>query len=527
MRLSLTDSSATRAEAAAGKLRSIAMSSEGEENGEKVENGGGRTLETAKGNAVPLAGPNATTNGTSPSQQQQVTTTTVAKSSPPVQPVSQEKPTVTPILPDPPSTSSAKDFRERTLRSIKAGLGKLWKRRSINITDYDPSYKVAYLGNVLTGWAKGEGCLEKPLATLWKNYCSSSKPDVGMKVTVTPSGLKAVTREHGLTEYWSHRVTYCAAPPSHPRLFCWVYRHEGRRLRQELRCHAVLCSRQAHAQRMAEQLRARLAQALSEFRRDKLVRQKARLSLANGVHDDPGLLIPRRRLLLATGARNYRPPLERSKSAPRLTAIEEGLEDEEAAEARPITIATISSQVNGEVNYSTKLPSEGRKRQVSFADAESSTVGDRRIPPLLEQDEDSPEKTRSMKEGEGDSPTSLESVTEVNPNPGRPHPPPELRRSQTYPPPPQLMLDRQSLSDAGDSLSEGEEEEGKTLYEEGYGEAEEEEEGGLVGVGQEEDSVSDESGYAEETAKEGALEGGAGVIIEADNRERNSNFVRM
>lgn len=30
-----------------------------------------------------------------------------------------------------------------------------WKRRTANITDYDPTYRVIYLGNVLTGWAKG------------------------------------------------------------------------------------------------------------------------------------------------------------------------------------------------------------------------------------------------------------------------------------------------------------------------------------------------------------------------------------
>ena len=31
-----------------------------------------------------------------------------------------------------------------------------WKRRTANITDYDPTYRVVYLGNVLTGWAKGK-----------------------------------------------------------------------------------------------------------------------------------------------------------------------------------------------------------------------------------------------------------------------------------------------------------------------------------------------------------------------------------
>ena len=43
--------------------------------------------------------------------------------------------------------------------------------------------------------------------------------------------LQATTAEHGLTEYWAHRVTWCAAPASYPRIFAWVYRHEGRRLK--------------------------------------------------------------------------------------------------------------------------------------------------------------------------------------------------------------------------------------------------------------------------------------------------------
>lgn len=49
-----------------------------------------------------------------------------------------------------------KDFHGPSLRSIKQSLGRLLGRRSVTITEYDPTYKVAYLGNVLTGWAKGE-----------------------------------------------------------------------------------------------------------------------------------------------------------------------------------------------------------------------------------------------------------------------------------------------------------------------------------------------------------------------------------
>ena len=34
---------------------------------------------------------------------------------------------------------------------------KFWKKKSssANLTDVDPSYRAIYLGNVLTGWAKG------------------------------------------------------------------------------------------------------------------------------------------------------------------------------------------------------------------------------------------------------------------------------------------------------------------------------------------------------------------------------------
>lgn len=54
--------------------------------------------------------------------------------------------------------TAGKEFGQKTLRSLKRGLGKLWRRHRGNasITEYDPCYKVAYLGNVLTGWAKGK-----------------------------------------------------------------------------------------------------------------------------------------------------------------------------------------------------------------------------------------------------------------------------------------------------------------------------------------------------------------------------------
>ncbi|KAJ8733598.1 hypothetical protein PYW07_014149 [Mythimna separata] len=229
--------------------------------------------------------------------------------------------------------ASGKDFTARAIGRLSRGIGKLLRRtNSVRISDPDPVYKVAYLGNVLTGWARGESCVEKPLATLWRNYQQSTKPDVVMKLSVTNSGLKGFTKEHGLTEYWSHRITYCASPPHYPKLFCWVYRHEGKKLKHELRCHAVLCTKESISKKITEELQVKLKQALSEFKKDRISKQNARLSLANSVYENPSM--PRRKILLSVGAMNYRPPLERSKSAPKLGAIEElcSEEDEEEAE---------------------------------------------------------------------------------------------------------------------------------------------------------------------------------------------------
>lgn len=50
-----------------------------------------------------------------------------------------------------------KDLSGRALRSLSKSLGRLWRRsHSVEISPPDPEYKVLYLGNVLTGWAKGE-----------------------------------------------------------------------------------------------------------------------------------------------------------------------------------------------------------------------------------------------------------------------------------------------------------------------------------------------------------------------------------
>lgn len=260
-----------------------------------------------------------------------------------------------------PSLSGRSASQERGSDDRKSkGLGgkiSFWKRRTANITEYDPTYRVVYLGNVLTGWAKGDGCVDKPLSTLWRNHISSDKADILMKVTIVGSGLRAVTKEHGLTEYWANRITYCTAHPSYPRVFCWIYRHEGRKMKQELRCHAVLCPKEEKAKQMAANLQDRLHQALVDFKKEKISRQNARLSLANSIHDNPSM--PYRKLLLQTGTCNYKPPIERSKSAPKLTSIEEAeLEEEEEGDEEEYVANMKSNEAAAEVHIEPSILSD-------------------------------------------------------------------------------------------------------------------------------------------------------------------------
>lgn len=112
----------------------------------------------------------------------------------------------------------------------------------------------------------GDNCIEKPLATLWRNYTQINKPDVTMRILVCSSGLKATTRQHGLTEYWANRITYCCSPKNYPRVFCWIYRHEGRKLKHELRCHAVLCPKESIAEEICKTLKVSAFKSSKAFK---------------------------------------------------------------------------------------------------------------------------------------------------------------------------------------------------------------------------------------------------------------------
>ncbi|PAV55756.1 hypothetical protein WR25_03815 isoform B [Diploscapter pachys] len=234
------------------------------------------------------------------------------------------------------------------------------------INQPEETYNVIYLGNVLTVMARGENCYEKPLSLIWKAYCSRNRSDLAMQLEITRSGLKAETKQQGLTEYWAHRVTFSAAPPQYPKVFCWIYKHDGKRLKPELRCHAVLCKKSTEPAIIHHRLQDFLHAALQEYKREKLAAQNARLTGSAGC--------PRRKLLLQTGSLNFRPPVSRSRSAPRLGSIDEEQEDDEVSDTESVCYrAAPDRPSNGSYCGSDQSPNESLS--ASGASSTSSTSG--------------------------------------------------------------------------------------------------------------------------------------------------------
>lgn len=243
------------------------------------------------------------------------------------------------------------------------------QRRSFNITEPDNEYKVKYLGNVLTAFMRGEGCVDRPVQILWDNFVRNENTCLSMEMLVCASGLKVQTKEQGLTEYRFHRIAFCTHLPSHPRLFIWVYRHEGKKLKVELRCHAALLKSEEKAKDVQQQLQKKLNSALQEYTREKTRNQNSRLTLekaksmklnnnhnsnirlhnniirsnnnTNNKHgrsksysdgmDVKELIVPRTkpvRLMFLSQSDNYKPPSELSTKAPKLHSITEEIREE-------------------------------------------------------------------------------------------------------------------------------------------------------------------------------------------------------
>ena len=103
-------------------------------------------------------------------------------------------------------------------------------------------------------------------------------------------------------------------------------------MKLELRCHAVLCKTEAKAKAMAVQLHEKITFALKEFMREKTRKQNSRLTLQRTRSLPLGnSVVPKRTQMLSIG-QNFKPPISKSNTAPRLGAITEDYEYEEEEE---------------------------------------------------------------------------------------------------------------------------------------------------------------------------------------------------
>uniref|UniRef100_A0A8D0CD70 Family with sequence similarity 43 member A n=1 Tax=Salvator merianae TaxID=96440 RepID=A0A8D0CD70_SALMN len=208
------------------------------------------------------------------------------------------------------------------------------KRKKFRVSSEAPTYTVLYLGNATTLQAKGEGCTDAAVGKIWAKS-EAGRHGTKMKLTIGPQGIRMAPAASGDAAaarppghlYLLHRVTYCVADPRLPRLFAWIYRHEVKHKAVMLRCHAVLVSKAEKARAMALLLYQTSAAALAEFRRLKKradARHQQLQQAAAGPDADAAIpLLPLRKLLLHGPAGCYKPPVERSRSAPKLGSITE------------------------------------------------------------------------------------------------------------------------------------------------------------------------------------------------------------
>ncbi|XP_053168239.1 protein FAM43A [Hemicordylus capensis] len=219
------------------------------------------------------------------------------------------------------------------------------KRQKFRVSSEAPTYTVLYLGNATTLQAKGDGCTDVAVGKIWAKS-EAGRHGTKMKLTIGPQGIRMAPAAEAAGRpghlYLLHRVTYCVADPRLPRLFAWIYRHEVKHKAVLLRCHAVLVSKAEKARAMALLLYQTSAAALAEFRRlkkraDARHQQLQQVGQAGGA-DGAIPLVPLRKLLLHGGPGCcYKPPVERSRSAPKLGSITEdslGEELEERAAGR-------------------------------------------------------------------------------------------------------------------------------------------------------------------------------------------------
>lgn len=192
---------------------------------------------------------------------------------------------------------------------------------------HDSSMMMANMMSNMVDASQIMSCVDKPVRILWDNHLKNNgHAGIKMKLTLTKAGLRVDTKDHGVTEYYGHRIHVVMAHSLHPKLLVWVYQHVGRNLKTEIRCHAALCQHTKDAKSIETLLTHKLKQNFLEYKREKRRLQNSRLcNTRNG-----GVLnvqLDNKKKTFLTLTQNYKPPVQHGMcSAPRLDDV---LEEDE------------------------------------------------------------------------------------------------------------------------------------------------------------------------------------------------------
>lgn len=132
-----------------------------------------------------------------------------------------------------------------------------WKKSSAAISEDAPTFQVRYIGTTETFVPIGQGCATLPLQRLWDNAPSEKNlRKVLVKLSNQGISMGELDKKNGADNppkwFSIEDISFCAADKSvNNRLFCWINKDpdSGR-----LEVHAVLCSSQEKARKMASVL---------------------------------------------------------------------------------------------------------------------------------------------------------------------------------------------------------------------------------------------------------------------------------
>ncbi|XP_078695487.1 protein FAM43A-like [Branchiostoma floridae x Branchiostoma belcheri] len=173
------------------------------------------------------------------------------------------------------------------------------KKQSLDITPENPVFYVCYLGKVKTDRPNGKGCTAEPTKKIWA--ARESIPDRKLRkvaLTITPEGMHMKEVEplqkgtQPIDELFKiQNVSYCMADLELPKVFSWITGTPGGS-KEDLFCHAVLCSKKQKAQAMVMVLTHQFSAAFRTWKQDAS-RQERKSSLKHSRKESKEKLVMR------------------------------------------------------------------------------------------------------------------------------------------------------------------------------------------------------------------------------------------